>query len=163
MIETVKLGVDWDKPTQRVLNAILRDALIYSRLLPPNAHLTIVSPNPNLFVGSDRVPRDDVGLYDFGGIRFALEKKDDATTCDVWKLYYEVKRPAIPSGAKQVYYSRVGNNGVKRIILRKDDTRYPSLENPSDQRVVPPGRSPNINKIPIRYSGNGPSMIYRLM
>jgi hypothetical protein len=160
---TVKFGVVWDKATPRVLAAILRDVMAYSRLLPPGVNLTLVTDNPMMFVGSNRVPRTEDGLYDLGGILVGIERRTDGIECAAWKLYYEVKRPPIPSGAKQVYYSRVGDNGTKRIELSKDDPRYPSLHNPQDERIVPPGKSPNINKIPPRYYSNFPNTPYRLM
>lgn len=161
----VRFGVAWDKPTTRVLTAILRDAFSYSKMLPPDTSLCLVSKAPEFLIGSDTVPRSEDGLYDFGGLKLGVEKHDaaDNSGCEAWKLYYEVRRPDIPTGATQVYYQRVGNNGVKRIKLQKDAEHYPSLYNPSDNRIVPPGMSPNIQKIPPYAPRNFPTTPYRLI
>lgn len=137
-------GVAWDKDCPEVLNAITIDVLAYNRVVPNTSRLVLVC--------------QDFGflnpLSSVAGIEITSDP-DLRTACEIWKLYYVETCPAIPSNGKHVYQKKVTNFGVNHTELNKGREGYPSLWNASDNVIVPPSLSPNINKIPPRYFPNG--------
>lgn len=140
----VSFGVGWDKPTIQVLNAIVMDVLAFRRLLKPNEDLLLVCQE-----GASFLKRVSSSI----GVRLS-DKPADVKSCLTWKLYWVERCPPVPPSASDCYEKRVSTNERKVLVLKRDEARYPSLFNPSDNHVVPPGLSPNINKIPPRH-GNG--------
>ena len=147
---TVLFGVGWDQPTIQVLNAIIMDVLSYQRLVPNSAKLVVVC--------------DDAAFLErvSGALRVEVsDSTKDKNACTVWKLYYVVDCPPSPPQAEQCYSKQVTNLEVKRLVMRQGQPRYPSLVNPGDNRMVPPGKSPNINKIPPHVPYGQPSTLYQ--
>jgi hypothetical protein len=135
-------GVKWDMESPQILNAILQDVMSYARVVPTLCRLVVVC--------------QDFGFLDKVGSMAGVEVTSDPDTakqCQVWKLYYVHECPDVPQQGKHVYSKRVnGEEKGDKIKMSQGQPGYPSLYNPSDNIVVPPGRSPNINKIPPRYS-----------
>ena len=148
-VTTTLLGVKWDRPLITVLNAILMDVMSYRRILKPGQRLVIACED----AGFIKRACDALGI----GVS---EDPQDLKKCEIWKLYYVEQCPEIPSGNVVVYEKQVDSAEVKRLVMRPGDPRYPSLFNPQDNRMVPPGKSPNINKIPPRYYHSYPNVLY---
>ena len=147
--EQVFFGVDWDQPTIQILNAIVMDILSYQRFLPNSAELVVVCKDTKFL---NRVT---------GALGVKVTDNTSASNdCKTWKLYFVEECPPIPPQAISCFQKHVTNLKRKKIILRQGQPRYPSLVNPGDNRMLPPGKSPNINKIPPRMGNNQPSMLY---
>jgi hypothetical protein len=89
-------------------------------------------------------------------ISFEIAPKDK-NLCAVWKVYHDDVResPDIQDlTGKDILYRRVTPLPRHKIRLIPDDPRYPDLFRQSDNRIVPPGLSPNINRVPPRVSNN---------
>jgi hypothetical protein len=148
--EQVFFGVDWDLPTIQILNAIVLDILSYQRFVPNSAELLVVCKDAKF------LKRITDALH--------VNVTDDTSksnACTMWKLYYVKECPPAPPQSVSCYKKQVTNLQRKKIILRQGQPRYPTLINPGDNRIVPPGKSPNINKIPPRVPNNQPSMLYQ--
>lgn len=147
--EEVLFGVDWDMPTRPVLNAIFIDMLSYKRVVQ-GSNLVVVCKDAKFL--SRLCSAIDVGVSD---------DKELQEKCKVWKLYYMKMQPRPPEVKDAtVYFKEVAPSTRKIIVMKKGEPRYPSLFNQQDNHLVPPGKSPNINKIPPRYYPGYPQAIY---
>lgn len=147
--ELVYFGVDWDEKTTTILNAIATDILSYQRIVPASGRLVVVCKDAAFL---KRIG-DALGVDVLDGAPF--HKK-----CRVWKLYYIKARPPVPESADTCYEKQVSKPYKRVLRMTQDDSRYPSLYNPGDNRVVPPGKSPNINKIPPHFHRGPPTGIF---
>ena len=77
----------------------------------------------------------------------------------IWKLYFEKECPSPPEFAETVYTKQVSMKGIKRVQLEKGNPHYPSLYNYRDNVALPPGRNPNINRIPPRMHNGLPNVL----
>lgn len=141
-LEPLYFGVAWDKQTVPILNAITYDVISYNRVVPAaQAKLVLVSPDYDWLIPLGMVMDIEV-----------TSDPNIVKQCFTWKLYYEEKCPELPNPeADHVYFKKVTNREVKRVRLQPGREGYPSLYNPSDNQIIPPSRSPNINKLPPRY------------
>lgn len=141
----ILFGVDWDKESPEMLNAITIDVLAYNRIVPNSCRLVVVC-------------KDGTFLDTLSSIT-GLEVTSDVNArnkCEVWKLYYLEQCPDLPPNGKHVYQKKVSNSMTDSpVTMTQGREGYPSLWNSSDNVIVPPGRSPNINKIPPRYMPQG--------
>ncbi len=144
----VLFGVDWDEKTINLLNAVLMDIIAYKRVVGNNGVLTVVCKDPAfLRRACNAMQVDCVELKGFG--------KD----CVVWKLYYEKTCPEIPVSEGSVYVKKVSAPDPKVLVMEQGRPRYPSLYNYRDNVALPPGRNPNINRIPPRMHNGLPNVI----
>ena len=138
-------GIGWEIQSPQILNAVLMDVLSYNRVVPTTCRLVVVC--------------SDIEFLNTVASITGVEITSDADMkkqCEIRKLYFQNECPSAPPQGKHVYTKRVGNEDKSVTRLTQGQPGYPSLYNPSDNIVVPPGRSPNINKIPPRYSSNAP-------
>lgn len=144
----VYFGVDWDLKTINLFNSVVQDILSYKRLVKPGCQLVVVCKEPeflNRVCNAMQVS--------------CVSTKDSGKDTPIWKLYYEKECPPLPDFADTVYTKRVSMNGVRHQELRPNDPRYPSLYNYRDNVALPPGRNPNINKIPPRMHNGLPNVL----
>lgn len=141
----VLFGVKWDMESPQIRNAIVADIIAYNRLVPNGCKLVVVCPDFGYLSGICSALGIDVTSDP------ELVKK-----CEIWKLYYVHEVPDMPPNGKHVYSKKVNGEGRVKLVLREGRPAYPSLYNPNDNIIVPPAKSPNINKIPPRYYGNMP-------
>lgn len=141
----ILFGVKWDMESPQILNAIVMDIMAYNRVVPTTSRLVIVCP--------------DFGYLQSLAAQLGIEVTSDPEAmkaCEIWKLYYVYECPQQPANGRHVYFKRVNGEDKAHIKLTQGQPGYPSLYNPNDNIVVPPAKSPNINKIPPRYSSGQP-------
>lgn len=147
--EEVYFGVDWDSTTIQVLNAIVMDIMSYQRFIPNTSSLVVVCKEAKF------LKRVSAAL----NIRVE-DSASEQNKCSTWKLYWVEACPAVPNQATTCFEKQVTTLERNTLVMRKGDPRYPSLERPGDSRMVPPGKSPNVNRIPPRVHRGQPSVLY---
>lgn len=144
----IYLGVDWDIKTINLLNAIVLDLLSYKRVISNGCQLTVVSKDPAFLKR----------ICDAMNIS-CVEAKGFGDVTKIWKLYFEKEVPMQPDGAEMVYTKQVSSPGRTILRMEKGNPRYPSLYNYRDNVALPPGKNPNINKIPPRMHNGLPNVL----
>lgn len=148
-IEDCLFGVKWDLKTTTVLNAILMDILAFRRLMQIGQRLVIVCQEKSFLKRACK----EIGVA-------LTDDAADVRKCEIWKLYYIKEQPECPAGDVTVYTKQVDSAEVHHIRMTQGDPRYPSLFNPGDNHMLPPGKNPNINKVPPRYYRGYPNALF---
>ena len=145
----VRMGVKLEKFDPTFISSCCRDVLNMVATLPANQRLVVVCEDQ---------PTLEALQKPLASTRVSLEVlTKDTPACSAWKVYYDTERvPPEVEGlvGLDIIYRKVTMPPRRKIRLIPDDARYPSLYRQSDNRIVPPGLSPNINKVPPRVSYN---------
>lgn len=152
------IGILLENATPQEVNSASQD-LIAFRSVTSGTHMVVLTNYPDEFLQLGRV-------VDFQTMRcpdmsrasvskYNEEQKVFLRMFLIWKVYYVNQCPAVPPCAKYFYKRRVLIPGASSTKLRKDRPGYPVLERPSTiSRDLPPGQSPNINRLPPQHTLN---------
>jgi len=158
----IYLGMLLEDDNSKLVSAACRDLISYSRVVNPRNPLTVITNIPSVLKHMQASVSFEVEQYTpflSGNFNELPEDiRQHLLQCKVWKAYWYSRKFNAPPTAEHFYETRVFNPNVEKIVIRKDDPRYPCIDRPNDERIVPPGLSPSINKIPPRGTGS-PSLI----
>lgn len=141
--QTTVIGIAWDKSSPNLKAAMLADLMKIKDGFP-NAQVEFLAP-----------PGDD-GLWvstlsSYANLPMVKGKKPE-----VWRVYVVEDEVLLPDYAVEIIRKNLTPDKSRGIPLIPNAEKYPSLERQSDLRVVPPGLSLNLNKIPPRQNKNAP-------
>ena len=141
------LGIAWEVYTPELKGILVRDLLSFKGLWPDLA-LELCSSQDELEKAKEWL-QPVLNLTDIK----IVNGKDPS----VWKVYFYKDEPQLPPYASNIFRKNMLTpHQRKKAKLLKGAERYPSLYRASDHRMVPPGMSININKIPPRRNQNAP-------
>jgi hypothetical protein len=131
-----RFGVIVEDFSSEIIGEVTRDLISLISSLPSTSRLVVVSPSSGDFWEkiASTLPID-LQLGNFDSVK-------------VWKVYWKFTKPVPPSGVRYTFEKRVGNPGVKRIVLRPNLDSAPVPVNPDANRMLPAGQSPSFSRRP---------------
>lgn len=131
-----RFGIVVEEFSADIVNEVMRDLIALLGSIAPTSRLVIVSPNssPTWEKISTTLPID----VQYGGF----------DRVSVWKVYWKTEKPRPPAGVSFSFEKRIGNPGVKKIILRPSLDTAPNPVNPDANRMLPLGQSPSFRRQP---------------
>ena len=138
------IGLAWDRNSPNLKAAILNDLLKIKDGLS-NAQVELMPPE------------GDDGLWVEPLLKLAelpIVKGSKPTT---WCVYIVEEEVVLPDYAEDIVRKSLRIEKAPPRLMKPDVDKYPSLHRQSDERVVPPGLSLHLNKMPPRPgTGNQP-------
>ena len=151
------IGILLESATPAEVNRASLDLIAFKQTNPGH-HMQVMTNFPSEFVGIGRVLGFHVmslpDLSPSSTSSMNVQQKAFLQCFDTWKAYYSHRKPAPPSIAAHFYHTRVAVPDVEKVRISIGDPHYPVIERPANERLVPPGTTPNINKIPPRHNMN---------
>ena len=133
-----RFGIVVEKFSSEIISEVTRDIINLVSSISNDARLVVVSPNSDPF-------------WERLATQFPIDlQKGEFDLVKTWKVYWTEKKPPPPKGVRFKFDKRVGNPGIKRIILRPGlDTSYVP-PNKDENRMLPLGQSPSMMRVPTR-------------
>jgi hypothetical protein len=139
------IGLIWDKYDSRLKAQVLKDLLELTSV--GLTRVQVIAP-----IG------EDTGWLD-QQLKMIGIKRVDSLLPTQWRCYVLEQEPVMPDCCDDWMVKDLRIQKSRGVPMRPNSEGYPSLERQSDNRVVPPGLSLTINKMPpIRPNGNNLSV-----
>lgn len=131
-----RFGVVVEDFSAELVAEVVRDIIALVGSLPSTSRLVVVSPSSGEFWTklTSTLPID-LQLGNFDSVK-------------VWKVYWKTTKPNPPPGVRFTFEKRVGNPGVRRIVLRPAMDTATTPVNPDANRMLPAGQSPSYSRRP---------------
>ena len=137
------IGIAWDKFSPNLKAAMLSDLLKIKDGFP-NAQVEFL------------VPESDDGAWVQTLADYAELPVVSGRNPEVWRVYVVEEEVLLPDGAVEILRKDLTPEKSRGIPLIPNAEKYPTLTRQSDLRVVPPGLSLTLNKMPPRPGKNQP-------
>ena len=141
------IGLAWDKDSPNLKAAMLQDMMKIKDGFP-DAQIELQPPEG----WNDLTMIEGLAGY----VELPIVKGREPTT---WCVYVVDEEVALPDYAEEIIRKPLTMPVSRGIPLVPNEEKYPTLERQSDMRVVPPGVSLDLNKMPPRQNKDQPYQI----